>query len=194
MDAVAVEGQGREAEEEHRIGGDAAAPGHVGRGRLAARGPGCARRTGPPRGRPCGARPPWARPSGPKTRPAMVAKTRVPVPPVLMEMSASSVSRRTASPRRSGRWKRTRSPANMRRGSDGRYHAGVARATVRAQICGRDTRQEVEREPPRRQRVALAELGLLPAERQPQQIRRAGVEKCRSRSACGRCASSDRRC
>ena len=46
-----------------------------------------------------------------------VANTRVPVPPVLVEMSASSVSRRIASPMRSGRWNRKRSPANMRRGS-----------------------------------------------------------------------------
>jgi hypothetical protein len=45
-----------------------------------------------------------------------VAKTSAPVLPLLSEMSASVVSRRTASPRRNARWKRTRSPANMRRG------------------------------------------------------------------------------
>ena len=58
-----------------------------------------------------------AAPSAPSTRLLTVAKTSVPVPPLFTERSASTVSRRTLSPTRNGRRKRTRSPANMRRGS-----------------------------------------------------------------------------
>jgi hypothetical protein len=58
-----------------------------------------------------------ASPSGVNTRSTTVVKTSVPVEPDFRLTSVSSVSRRTASPMRIGRWKRVCWPANIRRGS-----------------------------------------------------------------------------
>jgi len=53
-----------------------------------------------------------------------------------------------------------------------RHHAGIARTAVGAQFVGAEARQEIEREPCRRQRVFSAELGFRPPQRQPQEIGR----------------------
>src|SRR5262249_49270763 len=56
----------------------------------------------------------------------------------------------------------------------GRPHAGVRWASIRPQRVRCDPGQEVEREPRRREHVALAVFGLAPPEGQAQKIRGAG--------------------
>src|ERR671924_85966 len=88
-----------------------------------------------------------ATPSAPATRLTTVAKTSGPVPPYALAGEHASRQRHR------------------------RHHARVAWTAVGPQLGGGEARQEIEREPARRQRIALAQLGLGSAQRQAQQVR-----------------------
>ena len=193
VDAVAVERERREAEEQHGVGRDAAAPRDV-RGRFFTAGSLIAlaglissrntvRRSSS-----------TASPRGPKMRLTVVANTRVPVPPDLAEMSASSVSRRSVSPIRMGWWKRKRSPANMRRGrgmgGTTPVSPGLPSST---ELARAEARQPVEDVPARRQRIALDELALGPPEGQPQEVGGRGGDDVAWTPGAARYASSAHR-
>jgi hypothetical protein len=117
VDPVAVEGKGREAEEEDRVRGDAPPPRDVGWNLLA---PGSwFRSPALTSSRNWCAAPPRREPIRPVDAADHRANTSVPVAPGFIVRSTSSVSRRSSSPMRIGRCQRSRSPANMRRGTVG---------------------------------------------------------------------------